>query len=161
MFFLDKNREFGVLLPPMKKMYIVVIGVIVLIAQSCQQKETLTREEVVAAIERFDEGWKNKNAGTVNSVLSPSYVYFTQSGGTFDRKNIVETAASSNYKLEKVKRQQYDIKLEGNVAIVNTVWYGKGSYYGTKFNDSQRCSITLIKKNGKVEILSEHCTPIK
>ena len=144
----------------MKKMYFAVMFII-LACQSCQQKQVLTKEEVIAAIQRFDKGWKEKNAKAVDSVLSPSYVYFTQSGGTFDRENIVQTAGSSDYKLDTVQRQQFDIKIEGNTAIVNTVWKGKGSYFDAPFNDSQRCSITIIKNNGKVEILSEHCTLIK
>jgi Domain of unknown function (DUF4440) len=128
---------------------------------SCQQKETLTQEEVLVAIQHFDEGWKNKNADAVDAVLSPSYVYYTQSGGTFDRTNVVNTAGSPDYRLDTVRRQQFDIKIEGNTAVVNTVWNAKGSYFDTPFNDSQRCSITIIKKDGKVQILSEHCTPIK
>ena len=144
----------------MKRIYFAAI-VIIFIGQSCTQKETLTREEVVAAIQRFDTGWKNKNTITVDSVLSPSYVYFTQSGGVFDRKSVVQTAGSPDYKLETMQREQFDIKIEGNTAVVNTIWNAKGSYFDSPFNDRQRCSITLIKKNGKVEILSEHCTPIK
>jgi len=128
---------------------------------SCKQKETLTREEVITAIQQFDNGWKNKNVAAVDSVLSPSYVYFTQSGGSFDRKNLIQTAGSADYKLDTYQRQPIDIKIEGNTAIVNTIWNGKGSYFGNPFDDSQRCSITVIKKNGKVEILSEHCTLIR
>lgn len=144
----------------MKKIYCVAI-LILLIGGSCKQKEILTREEVVAVIERFDKGWKDKNPKAVDSVLSPSYIYFTQSGGIFDRKNVVATAGSPDYSLDTVQRQQYDIIIEGNTAVVNTVWHAKGSYYGIAFDDHQRCSITLIKNNGKVEILSEHCTPVK
>lgn len=118
-------------------------------------------EEVKAAINRFDEGWKNKNPQKLDSVLSPSYIYFTQSGGTFSRTNVINTAASPEYRLDQVFRDQIEIKIEGNTAVVNTVWTGKGSYYGDPFNDRQRCSVTLIKKDGKIEILSEHCTPIK
>lgn len=144
----------------MIKIYVFVV-LIVFTSLSCQQKEILTREEVVNAIQHFDDGWKNKNATAVDEVLSPSYVYYTQSGGTFDRKNIVHTAGSPDYKLDTVNRQQFDIKIEGNTAVVNTIWNAKGSYFDTPFNDTQRCSITVIKKNGKVQILSEHCTPIK
>jgi len=144
----------------MKKMYFAAI-VIVFIGQSCTQKEMLTREEVVTAIQRFDDGWKNKKTSSVDSVLSPSYVYYTQSGGVFDRKSVVQTAGSTDYKLDTMHREQFDIKIEGNTAVVNTIWNAKGSYFNTPFDDRQRCSITLIKKNGKVEILSEHCTPIK
>lgn len=145
---------------PMSKFYFVLLLSSVT-GLSCQQKETLTREEVVAVIHRFDEGWKNKNVTTVDSILSSSYIYYTQSGGIFDRKNVVHTAGSADYKLYSVERKPFDIKIEGNTAVANTVWKARGSYFDTPFNDSQRCSVTLIKKNGKVQILAEHCTPIK
>lgn len=144
----------------MKKLF-PIAPLLVLFAMSCQQKETLTREEVMAVVQRFDDGWKNKNIAVVDSVLAPSYLYFTQSGGIFDRKNILQTAGSAEYKLDTVLRRQLDIKIEGNTAIVNTVWTGKGEYVGVPFDDRQRCSITVIKKDGKVEILTEHCTLIK
>ena len=144
----------------MKKIYFAVI-VIAFIGEACIQKETLTREEVLSAIQRFDNGWKNKKAIVVDSVLSPSYVYYTQSGGVFDRKSVVQTAGSADYKLNTMYREQFDIKIEGTTAVVNTIWNAKGSYFNAPFDDRQRCSITIIKKDGKVSILSEHCTPIK
>jgi Domain of unknown function (DUF4440) len=144
----------------MKNIYLIAVG-FTFFSTSCQQKEILSREEVIAVIEKFDAGWKNKNAAVVDAVLSPSYIYFTQSGGIFDRKNIIQTAGSSDYRLDTFQRQQLDIKIDGNTAIVNTIWNGKGSYFGSSFDERQRCSITIIKKNGKAEILSEHCTLIK
>jgi len=132
-----------------------------LLSLSCGQPETLTKEEVIAAIQRFDNGWKNKNAKAVDSVLSASYLYYTQSGGTFNRASVVQTAGSADYHLDTMQREQFDIKIAGNTAVVNTIWKAKGSYFDDPFDDTQRCSITVIKNNGKVEILSEHCTPIK
>lgn len=128
---------------------------------SCQKNDKLTREEVIAVINKFDEGWENKNGKLVDSVLSLQYIYFTQSGNTFDRASLVKTASSAVYKLQTMEREQLTIQIEGNTAVVNTVWKGKGSYHGEKFDDNQRCSITIVKNNGKVSILSEHCTPIK
>jgi hypothetical protein len=128
---------------------------------SCQQVETISREEVLQVINRFDEGWRNKNATLVDSVLSPQYLYFTQSGGTFDRTSLVKTAASSEYTLQTMERQEFTMQIEGNTAVVNTIWKGNGAYHGEAFNDKQRCSITIVKLNGQVKILSEHCTPIK
>ena len=143
----------------MKKL--ICFFVMALMLYSCSKPEGITADEARAAIRQFDEAWKSKNARAVDSVLSPSYIYFTQSGGTFQRANVVNTAASPDYKLDKMIRNQYDIKIDGNTAVVSTVWKGRGSYYGEPFDDNQRCSVTLIKKNGKVEILSEHCTPVK
>ena len=143
----------------------LLLGIFLLTAVvlgSCEMRQApLTTEEVIAVIKRFDEAWRTKNLQGVDSVLSPAYIYFTQSGGTFSRANLVETAGSQDYTLEKMGRYEYHVKLFENTAVVSTRWQGKGSYKGTPFNEDQRCSITIIKHDGKVEILSEHCTPIK
>lgn len=128
---------------------------------SCTQEKSLTRDEVIAAIEKFDAGWKAKSRETTDSILAPAYIYFTQSGGIFDRKNVLNTAASPKYTLEQVERKIVDTRITGNTAVVNTTWIGKGVYFDKPFNDTQRCSVTLIKEKGKVTILSEHCTLIK
>ena len=127
---------------------------------SCK-KETLSREEVFAIIERFDQAWRTKDAATVDKVLSPSYIYFTQSGGVVTRATVVQTASSPVYRLDSMQRKQFDIKIEGNTAIVNTVWSARGVYADRAFDDTQRCSVTVIKRNGLVQILSEHCALIK
>ncbi|MBK6826551.1 MAG: nuclear transport factor 2 family protein [Chitinophagaceae bacterium] len=128
---------------------------------SCSTEDTLTEKEVLAVIEQFDQGWKLKDAKLVDSVLSDKYVYFTQSGHTFDRTSLVKTAGSNVYTLQNMERESYTVMLEGNTAVVNTTWQGKGVYHGQNFDDKQRCSITIVKNEGKVKILSEHCTPIR
>ena len=127
---------------------------------SCN-KQDITEQEAINAIKKFDDGWQNKNLHAVDSVLAPSYIYFTQSGGTFSRDSVVATAGENSYLLHDMSRSEFVVTLAGNTAIVSTRWKGKGAYRGVPFDEDQRCSITVIKKNGKVEILSEHCTPIK
>ena len=136
---------------------------ITIIFISCQDKKTapLTEEESIEVINKFDEGWKNKNMNEVDSVLSPLYIYFTQSGGLFSRDSVVATAGESSYELHDVSRSEFSVELSDNTAIVSTRWKGKGSYRGTPFDEDQRCSIVVVKKNNSVQILSEHCTPIK
>jgi hypothetical protein len=124
-------------------------------------EDLLTEKEVIAVMDKFDQGWKEKNAALVDSVLSPHYLYFTQSGKTFNRASIVATAGSSDYSLQTMERDNLTIQLEGNTAVVNTIWKGKGAYHGENFDDRQRCSVTIVKLNGQVRILAEHCTPIR
>lgn len=132
------------------------------LTQGCRRKEALlTEAEVLTVIARFDRGWETKDSSLVDSVLSQHYVYFTQSGHTFDRESLVATAASDVYTLQSMEREALTMQLEGNTAVVNTVWKGKGHYHGQAFDDRQRCSITIVKHEGRVRILSEHCTPIK
>ena len=144
----------------MKKLSIIFL--LFYLFSSCKSKdEVLTEKEVFDVINKFDVGWRTKNASIVDSVLSEHYLYFTQSGHTFNRVNLLATAGSEVYQLQTMEREQLTIQLEGNAAVVNTIWKGKGLYHGEDFNDKQRCSITIVKHDGKVKILAEHCTPIK
>ncbi|PHX73947.1 MAG: hypothetical protein CK547_05765 [Chitinophagaceae bacterium] len=144
----------------MKKLSILFL--LLYFFSSCKNKdEVLTEKEVFDVINKFDVGWRTKNASIVDSVLSEQYLYFTQSGHTFNRVNLLATAGSQVYQLQTMEREQLTIQLEGNAAVVNTIWKGKGLYHGEDFNDKQRCSITIVKHKGQVKILAEHCTPIK
>ncbi len=139
-----------------------ILFLLLLSFASCKKKQTpLTEAEVINVIKRFDDGWHNKNLKEVDSVLAPAYIYFTQSGGTFSRDGVVQTAGSSTYSLDSVNRSNIIVQLYENTAVVSTRWKGKGMYRGASFDEDQRCSIIIIKKGDKVEILSEHCTPIK
>jgi hypothetical protein len=141
---------------------VLIFAVSFLLFLSCKKKdELLTEAEVRHVIEKFDEGWQNKKADLVDSVLSEHYVYYTQSGNVFNRENLVATAGSDVYVLQTMGRENLTIQIEGNTAVVNTIWKGKGAYHGELFNDRQRCSITIVKHDGRVRILAEHCTPIK
>jgi hypothetical protein len=128
---------------------------------SCTRQHDITEQEVMNAINKFDYGWEHKDLKAVDSVLSPAYIYFTQSGGTFSRDSVVATAGQNTYILDRVSRSEFVITTYGNTAVVSTRWRGKGIYRGTPFDEDQRCSVVLIKKDNRVEILSEHCTPVK
>jgi Domain of unknown function (DUF4440) len=144
------------------KKYTVSFLFVVIASHSCKNnQDPLTTEEVVHVIHQFDEGWRSKNLQKVDSVLSPLYVYFTQSGGLFSRDSVVSTAGEATYALQSMSRSEFEITISGNTAIASTRWKGKGTYRGKPFDEDQRCSIVVIKMGNTVEILSEHCTPIK
>lgn len=144
----------------MKAFFVFIFATTVF--SSCKQVPApLTRDEAIAVIRKFDEGWKQKDLKAVDAVLAPAYIYFTQSGGLFSRDSVVATAGSPTYSLQTLSRSDYYVELYGNTATVSSRWQGKGSYHGKPFDEDQRCSITIIKLNNRIEILSEHCTPIK
>ena len=80
---------------------------------SCKinKQDQLTEKEVIAVMDKFDQGWKEKNAELVDSVLSPHYLYFTQSGKTFNRASLVATAGSSDYSLQTMERDNLTIQI--------------------------------------------------
>lgn len=136
-------------------------SIILLFLFSCTDNQNLTEQEVINTIKQFDQGWEFKRMGAVDSALSPSYVYFTQSGNIFCRDSVVATAGENNYLLRDMNRSEIEVTITGNTAIVSSRWKGEGTYRGSVFKEDQRCSLVLIKTNSRVRILSEHCTPIK
>ena len=157
---MDK-RTLRIIITKMNKS--LLISLLVILFSSCSQNinQPLTEKEVLKVMEQFDRGWKTKNPALVDSSLSPQYLYFTPSGKTFDRAALIATAGSTVYTLQTMERDNLTLQIEGNTAVVNTIWKGKGIYHGESFDDRQRCSVTVTKWNGKVRILSEHCTPIR
>jgi hypothetical protein len=142
--------------------YFLILIITIISFSSCFKRQSiLTEAEVLKVINTFDSGWRNKNLQQVDSVLAPGYVYFTQSGGVFSREGVVQTAGSPAYTLDSMSRTDFIVDLYENTAIVSTRWRGRGIYKEQPFDENQRCSITVVKVNGKVQILSEHCTPIK
>ena len=142
----------------MSRYLYLILTVIIL---SCSRPGGITSREAAAAIDRFDQAWYQKDSIGVDSILAPSYMYFTQSGGVFDRASLVRTAGAPSYRLESMNRDQVSIAIQGNTAVVNTIWTARGIYTAVSFNDRQRCSVTLVKQDGEVKILSEHCTPVR
>lgn len=142
------------------KPFFLTLSLIILLC-SCKREQTITEQEVIATLKKFDDGWEQKNMQKVNETLSPKYIYFTQSGSTFSRDSVVATAGESTYSLNRVSRSEIEITITGSTAIVSSRWKGEGAYRGVPFNEDQRCSITLVKQDDGVKILSEHCTPIK
>jgi hypothetical protein len=145
----------------MKRFFFILIVIVVGFSSCFKRQGVLTEKEVLHVINTFDSGWRNKNLKQVDSVLAPGYVYFTQSGGVFSREGVVQTAGSPAYTLDNMERTDFMVELYENTAIVSTRWRGRGIYNDQQFDENQRCSITVVKMNGKVQIFSEHCTPIK
>jgi Domain of unknown function (DUF4440) len=144
-----------------KYQLLFLIASILLFACNIKQTTSLTEDEAIDVIRKFDDGWRNKNMKEVDSALSPMYVYFTQSGGMFSRDSVVATAGESTYELHDMSRSEFNVEIIANTAVVSTRWKGKGSYRGNPFDEDQRCSIVVVKKGDIVQIFSEHCTPIK
>ena len=92
-----------------KAVFFITVSVLLL---GCLQKEKeLTEQEVYAVLDKFDQGWEKKNSNLVDSVLSEHYVYYTQSGKPFDRKNIIATAGSDVYQLQTMDREHLTLQI--------------------------------------------------
>ena len=145
---------------------IFLMALIVMLAscneqQEIKKSESLSEKEVEEFIMSYDEMWARRDTNLMKETMSDSYIYFSSTGRTIDRKSIMDWFnPADKYKVDSVSRNEIKITIEGSTAIVSSRWVGSGSFGGEKFEDDQRCGLVIRKENGKLKILSEHCTQI-
>jgi len=135
---------------------IVATGVIAGVKRPDEYPETKAR----VVLEKYDEAWLSKNVKAFDALLSPSYLYFTSTGGVMERKAMLAMLASPDYKIDSGSRDDVRVMVTDSTAILSTLWRGKGTFQGKPFTDDQRCSV-VISLGSKAEVLSEHCTNLQ
>lgn len=124
-------------------------------------ENALTEKEVRDFINDYDNMWAKRDTTALKEAMADNYIYFTSVGSTTDRKKILGWfVPADKYKVDTAVRSEIDVTIHGNTAIVSSRWIGSGSFDGEKFRDDQRCSLTIQKENGKMKLISEHCTQI-
>jgi hypothetical protein len=126
-----------------------------------ENKNLLTEKEVIDFIVRYDDMWAKRDTMAMKEAISENYIYFTSTGNTFNRARILSWFdPADKYKVDTATRSEISITIHDNTAVVSSRWIGSGSFSGERFNDDQRCSLVIQKENGKLKLISEHCTQI-
>ncbi|HET6766987.1 MAG TPA: nuclear transport factor 2 family protein [Chitinophagaceae bacterium] len=121
----------------------------------------LTEKEIRDFVNDYDNMWAKRDTASMKEAMADNYIYFTSVGSITDRKQILGWfVPADKYKVDTATRTEIDVTIHGNTAIVSSRWIGSGSFDGEKFRDDQRCSLTIQKEEGKLKLISEHCTQI-
>jgi hypothetical protein len=119
-----------------------------------------SKEEVISFLKVYDDAWNTKKTRIVDSLYAPQYKYFTSVGGVSSRSRNLEILAADYYKLISANRNEIEISIDGNTAIVSSRWQGNGIWKGEPFTDNQRCGLVIQKRGKELKLLSEHCVDI-
>jgi len=125
------------------------------------RQEKLSEQEVVDFIKHYDDLWAKRDTTGMKDAMAENYIYFTSAGSTTDRQKIISWfTPADKYKVDAAERSEISIRINDNIAVVSSRWVGSVSFEGEVFKDDQRCSLTIQKENGKLKLISEHCTQI-
>ena len=147
----------------LKNLFLLLISASLLFgcANNISKSDTLTEKEVSDFILHYDELWAKRDTTGMKAAMAENYIYFSSTGNTTTRARILSWfTPADKYKVDTAKRSEVNVSINGNTAIVSSRWIGSGSFDGEKFSDDQRCSLTIQKENGKLKLISEHCTQI-
>ena len=125
-------------------------------------KDQLSEKEVLDFISEYDKSWQSRDTTRMKELMDEKYVYFSSTGNIRDRSAIISWfTPADKYKVDSARRSEIlVVQIKGNTAIISTRWIGSGTFGEEKFDDDQRCGLVLQKEDGKMKLLSEHCTQI-
>ena len=112
--------------------------------------------ELLSLNEQWLRAWFEKDADTVERLMSDDYFYVAPAGQLLDRKATLAIIRSPSYRLDDGARTEVVVRLLGTeAAIVRYRWRGTGSFDGTAFTDDQRGVMVCEKHAGHWRVVME------
>jgi hypothetical protein len=116
--------------------------------------------EVLAAVRAYNVVWEQKDGTAIRRLLAEEYRYFNSRGIVRSREWFLAFHSSPEHVLESSVRDELEVALHDNTAVVSSRWRGSGTYEGEPFDDDQRCTLTWVFDDGAWRLLAEQCTNI-
>ena len=105
---------------------------------------------------RWSQAWREKDAATVERLMTEDYLYVAPNGLTLDRHAILAIIRSPNYRLDHATRTEVVFRALGHeAAAVRYCSQAAGSFEGTPFTDDHRCVMVCEKQGGEWRIVME------
>ena len=118
-------------------------------------------EEIERLSNVWITAWFEKDAGTVDALMTPDYKYVGPNGQVLDRAAILRIIRSPGYALTSGSRTEVTlITIAPDVVAVEDRWQGTGTYEGRSFRDDHRCTRLWVQRNGKWLVAHEQCSPV-
>ena len=126
------------------------------------QPESISKEECMALLDRWEEAMMQKDSLKLKSVLHPNYYYAGSPDGSLaNRQAMMEWVATDPGQLLSQEFHDMDVQIYQNIAIVrgweimtSLTAQGDTTEYKLRFTDVYQ------KKDGVVQALSTHSSPM-
>ncbi|HZD40386.1 MAG TPA: nuclear transport factor 2 family protein [Terriglobales bacterium] len=118
-------------------------------------------EEIERLNEVWIKAWFEKDAATVDALMTPDYEYVAPNGQVMDRAGILRIIRSPTYALSSGSRTEVRILVFApDVCAVSYRWQGTGTYEGRPFADDHRGTMLCVRRKGDWLVAHEQCSPV-
>ena len=109
--------------------------------------------------EQWIRAWFDKDAETVDRLMTDDYIYIAPNGLVMDRQAVLKVIRSPGYQLDHGSRTSVVVRTMGQeAAIVRHHWQGSGLFEGTAFEDDHQCVMVCEKRDGEWRVVMEQCS---
>jgi ketosteroid isomerase-like protein len=120
---------------------------------------TLVREAL--EVKRlYDVATLNHDGNWFQQTFAEDYVWFGPNGEVIGKAEYIRDLVSGDLVWDSVAVRDMKVRLYGDTAIATGRFFGKGRYKGRPLDERQRFTSVLIKRNGRWQIIAEHCSKL-
>jgi ketosteroid isomerase-like protein len=119
----------------------------------------LVRE--VLEVKRLYDVAQLKNDGAwFRRAFAADYVWIGPNGEVVPKAEYIRDLDSRDLTWESVEARDTEVRVYGDTAIATGRFFGKGHFKGAPLDERQRFTSVLIKRGGRWQVISEHCSKL-
>lgn len=148
----------------MKKFTLIALLLSIVTLINCSENNQNDEQEIRTLMAQYDEASLKNDLAFFDKMLAPEYFIITPGGNTSDReaalKFLRDEKEKPTYKLISLKSDSLQIKMVGDMAIVNGKWLATTQAIDdpspVMHKDEGRFTSILEKRNGQWMMVTEH-----
>jgi hypothetical protein len=116
--------------------------------------------ELEQASQAWTRAWLEHDAGTVDSLMAPGYLYITPTGQVLDRATVLGVVKSPEYRATGSRSEVSTLHLGTDTAVLVSRWQGRVSYQGRVFEEDHRCTSVFVRDDRGWRVAVEHASAV-
>jgi ketosteroid isomerase-like protein len=122
--------------------------------------EGVLAREVREVKRLYDVAQLKNDASWFERTFAEDYVWIGPDGVVVPKAEYVRDLESHDLTWESVEAKDMEVRVYGDTAIATGRFFGKGHLKGKLLDERQRFTSVLIKRNGRWQIITEHCSKL-
>jgi uncharacterized protein (TIGR02246 family) len=121
---------------------------------------SMSNDPATLTLTWFD-AWRTKDAGAIERMIAPDYVYVAPNGAMMDRDSILAIIRDPTYGITEGAITEVEVRPLGpDVALVRHHWRGRGTMRGQVFVDDHRCVMVWYRAAAEWRVHYEQASPV-
>ncbi len=107
------------------------------------------------------DAWRTKDAGAIERMIAPEYVYVAPNGAVLNRDTILGIIRDPSYRIASGTHTEVSVvHLGTEAALVLHHWRGQDTFAGRVFVDDHQCVMVWCRSDGRWRVRYEQASPI-
>ena len=106
--------------------------------------------------ETWNRAWHERDAATVDRIMTEDYVYVAPDGRILDRQTILSVIRSPTYSIHHGANTEIVVRpLGADAALIRRRWQGEVTFEGTLYKEDHRVAMICARTGGQWHVVFE------